>query len=72
MVVAYRLGRRIDSKLITCADRNTYFLAPLDGGNLAGVQTRVLVSSEIHEISLVTVLSEKPAAQNSDCNRNSP
>jgi hypothetical protein len=53
-----RLGTRIDSKLITCADRDTYFLSPLDGGNLARVQTRVLVSSEIHEISCVNVLRE--------------
>ena len=54
--MAERLGRQIDSRLITCADRNTYFLSPLDGGNLAGVQMRVLVSSEIHEISFVNVL----------------
>lgn len=70
MVIAYRLGRRIESKLITCAERHAYFLAPFDGGNLARGQTQILASSEIHEISLVAVLSSKPPVQDSNCLRN--
>jgi hypothetical protein len=72
MVFAYRLGRKIDSKPITCAERNAYFLVPVDGENLAEVQTRILASSKIHEISLVTVLSDKPPARNADCLGNAP
>jgi len=72
MVIAYRLRRRIDSAPINCAEPNAYFLAPLDGGNLAQAEAQILASSKVHEISLVRVLSDKPPAPNSECVRNAP
>jgi hypothetical protein len=38
IVIAYRLERRIDRKLITCADRNDYFLLPIASGLPAAEQ----------------------------------
>jgi len=72
LVIAYRLRRRIDSAPINCAEPNAYFLAPLDGGNLAQAEAQILASSKVHEISLVRVLSDKPPAPNSECVRNAP
>ena len=62
IVIAYRLRREINRKPIACGEPNDYFLSPLKGGNLAGFEPRVLVSSETDRIALVTLLSGKPAS----------
>jgi hypothetical protein len=62
IVIAYRLERRIDRKLITCADRNDYFLLPIASG-LPAAETKVLATSEGYNVALVSVLTEQPAAE---------
>jgi len=71
IVLAYRLGREIDRKPITCAGRNDYFLLPLDPRDVAEVETQVLASSRIARVALVAVSSEKLVTQNPDCIRRS-
>jgi len=69
VVIAYRLGREIDRKPITCAGRNDYFLLPLDVRDVADVKTRILAASKIAKIALVAVNSETLVSQNLDCVR---
>jgi 4-amino-4-deoxy-L-arabinose transferase-like glycosyltransferase len=72
IVVAYRMGREIERKTLICADRNDYFLLPLELEDQAEVEAQVLASSEIDQVSLVAVLSEKFASHEVECNKTSP
>ena len=72
MVIAYRLRREIERKTIACGERNEYFLTPINIGQSAAVEAQVLASSKMHNISLVTLLSEKPAIGDEGCLRKFP
>jgi hypothetical protein len=61
IVMAYRLGRGLERKTLICADRKDYFLVPLELKDQAAVEVKVMASSEIDRLSLVSVLSEKLA-----------
>jgi len=65
----YHLRREIGRKPMTCADRNDYFLSPIES---ALAQTRVLASLEIDNVALVTVLAEKSAAQDQNNSKRGP
>ncbi len=73
LVIAYRLGRQIDRKSITCANRNDYFLLPRDPKDSTEVETRVLASSSVKKMVLVTVISQaRSLTHNLDCKKNRP
>ena len=56
-VIAYRLGREILRKPISCGDTNDYLLVPLDSLSSVGGESRALVSSEHGSIALITLLT---------------
>lgn len=58
MIIAYRLGRKIDRKPMTSANENDYFLSPSESINLSGDRTEVLAVSAIDKIALVTIPSK--------------
>jgi hypothetical protein len=63
IVIAYRLGRKIDSKPMISANQEDYFLSPSESTVHAGIGTRVLAVSEIDKITLVTAIRRKSTIQ---------
>jgi hypothetical protein len=63
IVIAYRLGRKIDSKPMISANQEDYFLSPSESIVHAGIGTRVLAVSEIDKITLVTAIRRKSTVQ---------
>lgn len=57
IVIAYRLGREIDRKPMICADPNDYFLSLSGSKDLADVDSQLLASSKVLNISFVAVRS---------------
>jgi 4-amino-4-deoxy-L-arabinose transferase-like glycosyltransferase len=72
IVMAYRLGRGLERKTLICADRKDYFLLPLELKDQAAVEVKIMASSEIDRVSLVTMLSENPASNDVNCKMKSP
>jgi hypothetical protein len=62
IVIAYRLGREIDRKPITCAAHNDYFLSPVDS-DLVGAGAKFLAFSESYHVALISVLAPKSAVE---------
>ena len=67
IVIAYRLGREIHRKPITCGSRSNYFLSSLDQRNRSDMESRVLASSEIERIAVIIPLPGKPSDYDQGC-----
>jgi 4-amino-4-deoxy-L-arabinose transferase-like glycosyltransferase len=60
IVITYRLGRKIGRKPMTSADRDDYFLSPIESAGPAGTETRVVAVSETDKVALVRIVPRKP------------
>ncbi|MGH7810129.1 MAG: ArnT family glycosyltransferase, partial [Candidatus Binatia bacterium] len=69
IAIAYRLGREIERKTLTCAVKNDYFLSPIDSGDLPGVEKQFYLSSGDEYIFLVQMGSGIPAHDDPECSR---
>jgi 4-amino-4-deoxy-L-arabinose transferase-like glycosyltransferase len=67
IVIAYRLGREVERKLLMCARGNDYFLSPIDSGAMPGVDQQIHVASESENVFLIHVSSGKPGEIDPRC-----
>jgi hypothetical protein len=63
IVIAYRLKRKIDRRPMAPAERNDYFLSRSEPVDFVGAKTRVLASSEMHKVALLTVVAGTSAVK---------
>lgn len=62
-VIAYRLGREIHRKPMTCGGRNHCCLSPLDSTPRVGCKSHAPASSEKADIALITLASPRKASR---------